>query len=320
MKAQLLARPGERDCFDLLDFPDPAPGRGHLLVRVAASSVNPIDCKLRRRGGALVPEPAILGCDFAGTVVALGDGVTEFVVGERVFGCGGGVAGCAGGALAELLAVDAEVTAPIPDVLSFAEAGALPLVSLTAWQALQRCGAGPGAHVLIRGGAGGVGQVAIQLARTMGCEIWATSRDPAKLPLLNEFGADHALLPQDLPQAHFAIAFDASGAGDLASLVAAVSDRGQIALISGADSAALANCFQRGISVHFVFGVLPLASGERRADMGRELFEIARLAAAGQLRPRLHPQRFTLSQAEAAQHLAESGSALGKVIIELSPH
>lgn len=140
---------------------------GHVLIRVRASSVNPVDYKIRS-GMPIAPDfPAVLHGDVAGEVVEVGEGVSDFAVGDAVYGCAGGVSGTQG-ALAEYMLADARLLAPKPSNLSMEQAAALPLVGITAWEGLERTRVIAGANVLVHGGTGGVGHMALQLARTLG--------------------------------------------------------------------------------------------------------------------------------------------------------
>ena len=188
MKALVLRSFGDVSGFELRDIPDPALPDGHLLVRVVATGVNPLDCKLRRRGGDMAPPlPAVLGADFSGVVMAVAGDVHRFVTGEEVYGCGGGLRGLPGGALAEYLAVDANLAARKPRRLSHREAAALPLVAITALEGLDRAGVGAGDRVLVRGGTGGVGHVVVQLAKARGA-LDADRISEPQLPLYAAFG------------------------------------------------------------------------------------------------------------------------------------
>src|SRR5580698_1944602 len=157
--------------------PDPVLKAGEVLVRIRASGVNPLDTKIRagKAAHAKQPLPAILGIDLAGEVEEVGPGVTGFKLGDRVYGMTGGVGGHQG-SLAEFAAVDARLLALMPDRFSVGDAAALPLAFITAWEGLvDRAGVRAGQKVLVQGGAGGVGHVAIQIARAFGAEVYATS-------------------------------------------------------------------------------------------------------------------------------------------------
>lgn len=165
MRALLLPAPDAP--FAMHHLPTPVPAPGEVLVRIHASGVNPLDTKIRAGAAAHARHalPAVLGMDLAGTVQAVGPGVTDFQPGDAVYGFTGGIGGHQG-SLADHAAVDARLLALKPAALSMREAAALPLVFITAWEGLvDRAQVRPGHKVLVHGGAGGVGHVAIQLAR-----------------------------------------------------------------------------------------------------------------------------------------------------------
>jgi len=183
-----------------VELPDPTPATGELLVRVQAMSVNPIDTKLRQRTPADrdAPQPIVLGFDAAGEVVAVGPGVQGFRTGDAVW-----YAGCAGrpGSNAELQRVDARWVAPRPRRLGAAAAAAMPLCGLTAWEALfEHLGIDPdgrrdaGRHLLIIGAGGGVGSLAIQMAREFaGLHVTATASRPASRLWCEALGAGRVI-------------------------------------------------------------------------------------------------------------------------------
>lgn len=317
MQALFLPRPGENAPFELREVPVPALRQGHVLVRVVAAGINPIDTKLRRSGGALLPDPAVLGADFAGRVEAVGEGVRDFARGDAVYGCGGGVAGCPGGSLSECLLVDVDLVAPMPQSLSFREAAALPLVGLTAWEGLHRAGIHAGQRVLIRGGGGGVGHVAIQLARALGAEVAAVVRNPERAPLVRTLGAQ-VLSPDDVRPDQWELVFDAAGTGSLDSLVAAARPAGHLVLISAEGAEQLAGAFRKALSIHYVFVVLPLITGEGRAALGEALRAIAALADSGAVRPIVDPRRFGLNDAAQAFAAVAQGDAQAKIVIDIT--
>jgi NADPH2:quinone reductase len=175
----------------------PAPtlqGPTDVLVRLMAAGVNPVDTKLRSRG-PLLPDglPMVLGCDGAGTVEAVGDEVVGLAPGDAVWFCHGGLGGPVGN-YAEYIVAPAVAVRPKPTELSFVEAAAAPLVLITAWEALfDRAGLQAGQTVLIHAGAGGVGHVAIQLARLAGARVAATVSGPDKADFAHALGAEYTI-------------------------------------------------------------------------------------------------------------------------------
>ena len=191
MKAMILREYGSNAEFQAADLPQPAVKPGHVLVRVAATSVNTIDTMIRQMGSDLPLSPALpalLGMDFAGTIEAVGEGVTGFAAGDEVYGCAGGLADLPG-ALAEFMLADARLIAHKPNTLSMREAAALPLVAITAFEGLQRAGVRAGQKVLVHGGAGGVGHVAVQLARHLGAQVYATCTGDQAKDIVAGYGA-----------------------------------------------------------------------------------------------------------------------------------
>lgn len=188
MDAYVLQAFGEPLRKARLDRPD---HQAHeVLIRVAASGVNPLDTKIRAgaAGHAQTQLPAVLGIDLAGTVEAVGSAVTGFAPGDRVYGMTGGI-GDVQGSLAQYAAVDADLIAKSPAQWTAREAAAVPLAAITAWEGLvDRCAVGPGQRVLIQGGAGGVGHIATQLAVYRGADVYATG-SAAELDAITKFGA-----------------------------------------------------------------------------------------------------------------------------------
>ncbi len=186
MKAIVMRAPGGPEVLEVADVPKPAIGSTHLLVRMIAAGLNPVDYKLRTRGSfAPKGEAVILGADGAGIVEAVGSDVTRFAPGDAVYFCDGGF-GLTPGTYCEYRAVDERHAAHKPRSLSFEQAAAAPLVLITAWESLfeRTSGVGPGARVLVHAGGGGVGHVAIQLAHDAGALVAATvSESKAELAL-----------------------------------------------------------------------------------------------------------------------------------------
>ena len=174
MQAILFDQPGTADQLYLGDFPQPEPEPGEILVKVAATALNRAD--IMQREGNYPPPPGaspVLGLEMAGTVTALGEGVTQWQVGDRVCGL------LAGGGYAEYAVIHQDLALPLPQDMSFTTAAAIPEVFLTAFQALRLLAkVQSGERVLIHAGASGVGTAAIQLARSMGAEVLVTASAP----------------------------------------------------------------------------------------------------------------------------------------------
>lgn len=304
----------------------PTPAPGQVLVRIAASGVNPLGTKIHAgaAGHARHPLPAILGIDMAGTIEALGAGVTRFRTGDEVFGMTGGVGGHQG-SLAEYAAVDADLLARKPAHLSMREASAMPLVFITAWEGLvDRMAARTGQEVLVLGGAGGVGRMAIQIARAHGANISATGSlsDRAAIEQLGACFIDRsepvaAFVARTPGGRGFDLAFDTVGGTVLDDAFAAVRRFGHVASALGWGTHALAPLSFRAGTYSGVFTLLPLLTGEGRAHHGEILAEATRLAEAGQLTPFLDPRRFTLETVGNAYRAITEGTAKGKLAVDV---
>ena len=315
--------------FEIHDRPMPEVPPGHVLVRVGASGVNPLDTKIRAgvAAHAAHPLPAVLGMDMAGVVVQVGGGTTRFRVGDEVYGLVGGVGGLQG-TLAEYVAVDADLLAHRPKSLSMRESAALPLVAITAWEGLvDRARAGAGHKVLVHGGAGGVGHVAIQIARALGADVYATAK-PSQFDVVRSFGATPidftSATPADYVHEHtadegFDVVYDTVGGATLdASFVSVRRYTGHVVSALGWGTHSLAPLSFRGASYSGVFTLMPMLSGKDRAHHGHILAQVAERVDAGQLRPLLDTRRFTLGQAGDAHARVTSGQAGGRVVVDIA--
>lgn len=186
MKAILMTTAGSADVLTLQNIDKPElPTPNHLRIKLAAAGVNPLDTKLRAKP-VYYPDklPAILGCDGAGIIEKTGSAVTRFKEGDKVYFCNGGLGGNQGdepGCYAEYTTVHEEYCAAVPANVSLQDSAALPLVLITAWEALiERANLQPGQTILIHGGAGGVGHIAVQLARHLGARVAVTVGDDKK--------------------------------------------------------------------------------------------------------------------------------------------
>lgn len=329
MRVMEITAFGEPDQLREGTRPLPEPGPGAVRVRMAATSVNPADVKIRRFGPAIAPAlPAVLGMDVAGTIDAVGEGVTAFKVGDEVYGCAGGVHGMPG-ALAEYIVTDPALLARKPAALSWREAAALPLVTITAWEGLiDRARVQPGQTVLVFGGTGGVGHVALQLAKWQGARVVTTASSPEKAKIAMELGADAVVDPRtgepaDWVAEHtggkgFDIVYDTVGNANLDRAFAAARLNGTVVSIVTQAPIDLTPMHVKGLTLHVVFMLIPMLHGIGRARHGEILTEAAGLVAQGKLRPLLDPHRCTLAQAALAHRHLESGAAVGKITIDIA--
>lgn len=329
MKAQVLRQYGPDANFELTDIPQPMIHPGHLLVQVKATSLNPIDSKIRRLALPIAPElPGVLHGDVAGIVKEVGEGVTDFQIGDEVYGCAGGVKGH-GGALAEYMVVDAQLVAHKPRTLDFLRAAALPLVSITAWEgAIDRAHIQPDQTILIHGASGGVGHIALQLAAIKGASVYATTSTKEKADIGYRLGAREIIYyREELPEAYvrrltggdgFDIVFDTVGGRNLDQSFKAAANNGQVITIVARSTHDLTPMHQRGLSLHAVFMLLPMLTGKGRAHHGDILRQIAKWVDEGQIKPLIDPTRFTLHDINAAHEYFESGKHIGKIVIEIS--
>ena len=329
MKAMLLEKFGASDGFILADIEQPTLRAGHVLVQVAATSVNTVDTMIRSMGAELAPLspklPALLGMDFAGTVAAVGAGVDTFTVGDEVYGCAGGL-GELPGALAEYMLADAQLIAHKPKSISMAEAAALPLVGITAYEGLVRAGVGKQQKVLVHGGSGGVGHVALQLAKHLGADVYATGGGERQLALIAELGATPINYKQesvaDYVQQHtggngFDVVYDSVGGANLNKSFEATKLNGHIATTVSIIELDLAPAHFKGLSLHVVFMLIPMLHNHNRAEHQVILRKLAAIVDTGALKPILDQSSFSLHQVGQAHDRLSSGAAMGKVVINV---
>lgn len=315
--------------LELTEIATPSAQDGQVLVRVHASGVNPLDTKIQagKAGHAQRRLPAVPGLDLAGTVVAVGAGVDRFAPGDEVYGLTGGV-GDLPGSLAEYAAVDARLLARKPARLDMREAAALPLVAITAWEGLvDRARVGEGMDVLVHGGAGGIGHVAIQIARAHGARVFATGSADS-LQTIEALGAtpiDYTTTDASTYVADhtggkgFDIVFDTVGGKTLdASFAAARVYTGHVVSALGWGEHSLAPLSFRGATYSGVFTLLPMLTGEGREHHSEILEQVAALADAGKLTPLVDPRHFTFESITDAYNAVETSTARGKVIVDVA--
>lgn len=318
--------------FALHELTRPEPGPGQVLVQIAASGTNPLDTKIRAGEAphAEQPLPAILGMDLAGTVVAIGPGVENFRIGDAVFGLTGGVGGLQG-SHAQFAAVDAQLLARKPGSLTMRQASVLPLVVITAWEGLvDRGQVQAGQTVLVQGGAGGVGHVAVQIALARGAKVFATALGE-DLEYVRSLGAtpiDGTLEVEAYVAEHtggrgFDLVYDTIGGAALDASFQAVKRFGQVVSCLGWGTHKLAPLSFKQATYSGVFTLHTLLANEGRAHFGEILGEASALVMAGKLVPRLDPRTFSIEEIGAAYDavLGRNGATRqhGKIAITIDP-
>jgi len=332
MKAFLIDRYGKKETGHIDDVPTPALRDDDVLIRVHAASVNALDTKIRRgEFKVILPYrlPLILGNDLAGTVERVGAGVSQFKPGDEVYARPDDDRI---GTFAEFIAVSAASVALKPGNLSMVEAASLPLVTLTAWQALvETAQLKPGQKVFIQAGSGGVGTVAIQLAKHLGAFVATTTSTP-NVAWVKDLGADVVI---DYRQQDFATALrdydvvlNSLGKEELERSLQILKPGGHLISISGPPTPTFATARglawplkqvmrllsrgirskakQKGVTYTFVF---------MRAD-GAQLSTIASLVESGAIVPVID-RVFPFEETQGALAYVESGRAKGKVVVEL---
>ncbi len=330
MKSMILNSYGASARFELAEVIKPELKPGHLLIKIAASSVNTVDTMIRQMGDQLPfspPLPAILGMDFAGTVEAVGEGVEGFSIGDEVYGCAGGLADLQG-TLAEYIAADAKLVSHKPKSLSMAEAAALPLVGITAYEGLTRAGVHRGQKALVHGGSGGVGHVALQLANNFGAEVYSTGGGDQQLALIEQLGATPInyrtesvsdYVKKHTAGAGFDLIFDSVGGTNLPNSFEAAALNAQIATTVSLLELDMSPAHFKGLSLHVVFMLIPMLYNHKREEHAKILAKLAEIADEGKLTPILDGEIFSLEQIAQAQDKLESGKCIGKVVVRNQP-
>ncbi len=328
MQAMILNEYGTQAEFRAAELSRPTATAGHVVVQVAATSVNTVDTMIRAMGEdlPLAPElPAVLGMDFAGTVTAIGAGVTGFAPGDEVYGCAGGLADLQG-TLADYMLADARLLAHKPKSLSMREAAALPLVGITAWEGLKRSGAKAGQKILVHGGAGGVGHIAVQLAKHFGAEVFATASGDKSLQIITTYGAtpiDYKTENVDdyvanyTGGAGFDIVFDTVGGANITNSFNAAALNGHVATTVSMLELDLTPAHFKGLSLHVVFMLIPMLHNHKREEHGAILATLAGIIDTGAVVPLLDETSFGLEQVGKAYARLASGQAIGKVVVEI---
>ncbi|WP_378954158.1 zinc-dependent alcohol dehydrogenase family protein [Pelosinus sp. sgz500959] len=325
MKAMVIRNYGGPEVFEIADMNKPDVKPGYALVKVAASSINPIETKIR---SGLVPGitpafPAILNADFSGEIVALGDNISQWNIGDEVFGCAGGV-GSLQGALADYMLVDVNLIGKKPTTIDHATAALFPLVSITAWEALrEKVHVNAGDKVLIHGIAGGVGHIGLQLAKHQGAVVYGTVRSEKQAVIAKDLGVDVVIFSneesvEEYVEKHtdgkgFDIVLDPVGGDNLINSFKAVKHNGSVCTTNARVTLDLGIMHAKAISLHAVFMLIPLVHNLDRKRHRIILHEISNMIEKGQLRINRDERQFSFHEIGEAHRYMESGKAFGKV-------
>ncbi|WLR59345.1 zinc-dependent alcohol dehydrogenase family protein [Guptibacillus hwajinpoensis] len=327
MKAVVINEFGAPSNFRVEELSSRELKAGEVRINVKATSVNPVDMKIRSgQAEAFAPAfPAVLHGDVAGIVEEAYEG-SAFKKGDEVYACAGGVKGL-DGALREQMIVDQKLVAKKPARLSMKEAAALPLVSITAWEALiDRMNVKPGQNVLIHGATGGVGHIAIQIAKSLGAIVYTTASTNEKMKMGQELGADYAInyketsveeyVNQYTDGKGFDAVFDTVGGDNMEKSFQAVRNGGDVACIVGSGKHDITQLYVKSASYHGVLMLVPMLTNEGREHHGDILNRVAHMVDHGILKPVLDEQSFTFTTIGDAHARLESGKTIGKVVAE----
>lgn len=328
MKAILMTAVGNPDVLKFQDIDEPdITTATEVKVRLKAAGVNPVDTKIRRNGLLYdKPLPAVLGCDGAGEVVGTGSAVSQFQPGDKVWFCHGGL-GREQGNYAEYTVIDQRWASLMPETNSFTEAAALPLVLITAWGGLfDRGGLQAGQTVLIHAGAGGVGHVAVQLAKLKGARVITTVSSEQKAEFVKALGADEAIL---YTQGGFAdavntltggkgadLVFDTVGAEVFKESIPATAYFGRLVTLLDPGELSLAEARLRNLLIGFELMLTPMLRDlpEARDRHVEILKQCAQWLEKGLLKTHISRQ-LPLAEAAKAHELIETGHSTGKIVL-----
>lgn len=327
MRAWVINEHGGPEVFKEVELPLPEPGPGQVRIKVTATSVNPVDYKIRSGAAEALcpPKPAILHGDVSGVIDKLGNSVESYQRGDAVFGCVGGC-GRVQGALADYVIADANLIHHAPISIPLEETAALPLVAITAFEGLKKIGDAPRKrHLLVHGGTGGVGHIALQIAKRYFNKVSVTVGSEEKAAIAKKLGADEVIhyksesveqyLKRLTDGQGFDAVFDTVGGANIATSVQAAKFNGQVACIQGRGTIDGGQLHARAISLHLVFMLIPILHGIDQARHARILLETTGMVDRNQLKPLIDTKRFTFDQIGEAHAYAESGKQIGKVLV-----
>jgi NADPH:quinone reductase len=325
VRAMYITEFGTPDVLKIGEQPEPQVFENDLLIEVHAAALNPVDTKVRRGMHGPKPFPHTLGRDVSGVVIAAGRNVRNFKVGDEVYAS---PSLARDGSCAERVAVDHRSASLKPARLDHVQAAALPLVTLTAWESLhERAAIHSGETVLIQAGAGGVGHIAIQLAKLAGCRVITTASRPQTVEVCRKFGADVIV---DYRKVSFVevvmketagkgcpVVFDTVGGDVFDKCLDCVAINGRIVTIVLNENARIIPAlFRKNATLHMEFMGVPGLHGIGLDKQGETLRTAAELADAGKLTPHVS-QVIDLQEVPEAHRALEAGHVIGKIVVKM---
>lgn len=329
MRAVVLRELGEPDVLSVEEIPEPAIKEPtEIKVKVMAAGVNPVDTKLRSRGLFITDGlPAVLGCDGSGVVVETGDKVSLFRPGDEVWYCSGGLGGLQGN-YAEYAVLDEGVCCRKPAAFDFEHAAAAPLVLITAWEAIfGRARMTEESTLLVHAGAGGVGHVAIQLAKQAGIKVLTTVRSAEKEAFVSELGVDEVIRCDeggflekvlDLTDGRGAdVVLDTVGNQVFKDSIPATAHYGDlVTLLDPGYEVDWKEARNRNLRIGFTLMLTPMLRDlpQARANQVAILSDCAEMIDSGSLKVRIN-NTLPLERASQAHQIVEQGGMLGKLVL-----
>lgn len=333
MKAVLLTAAGGTEVLKISEIDTPQINNPKFIrVRLHAAGINPVDYKMRQRGG-VAPDnlPKILGCDGAGVVDAVGDEVSHFKIGDEVYFFNGGVGGEEQGNYAEYTTLHEDYAALKPKKLSMLEAAALPLAWITAWESLvDRAQLQANQTILIHAGAGGVGHLAIQLAKSLNARVAVTVSNSEKAEFAKSLGADYCInyTETDFVQAALEwtngegvdVIFDTVGGDIFCNSIPAAKIYGKLVTLLDppCDSNTIKQAKVNNLSLIYELMLTPMLKAMHQTRISQRLMieEATRLIEVGKLRVEIS-KTLSLTEVAEAHRLIETGHSIGKIVLKI---
>jgi NADPH2:quinone reductase len=325
MRAIIMKEFGGIDVLQLVQMPKPAAGSGDLLVRVHAAALNPVDTKIRKGLHGPKNFPLIPGYDVSGVVCQVGENVDGFTLGDEVYAS---PSLARQGAHADYVVLDSRTTAHKPASLSHEQAAALPLATLTAWEAMfERVNLQAGETIIISAGAGGVGHIAVQLATARSCHVITTASADKSIALAKQCGAKVVInyktedvvgrVMEETGDVGCPVVFDTTGDPAFDQLLDCVAIKGRIVtIVLNQNPRIVSALFQKNASLHCEFMGMPTMMDINPASQGAILKQAAAMVDAGQLTPHVF-KTIRLEDVPAAHLEQEQGHVRGKIVVAL---